>query len=108
MGLGERVRQAIERPVEESEKLLAELGEADAATRLPLLLSGWFRGLGAPIAKSVLLLSLSNGVVPARIAAFVLLRVAVGPVPSKTSARLMTIFTGRPVLRDSRAATGSR
>ena len=49
MGLRERVRQAIERPVEESEKLLAELGEADAATRLPLLLSGWFRGLAAAL-----------------------------------------------------------
>ena len=32
----------------------------------------------------------------------------VGPVPSKTSLRFMTIFTGRPHLRLSSAATGSR
>ena len=31
-----------------------------------------------------------------------------GPVPSKTSLRDMTIFTGRPVFFESSAATGSR
>ena len=31
-----------------------------------------------------------------------------GPLASRTSARLMAIFTGWPVLRESRAATGSR
>ena len=32
----------------------------------------------------------------------------VGPVPSKTSLRDITILTGRPVFFDSSAATGSR
>ena len=32
----------------------------------------------------------------------------VGPVPSNSSMRLMIILTGRPVSRDSTAATGSR
>ena len=32
----------------------------------------------------------------------------VGPVPSKTSLRFMTIFTGRPHFLDSTAATGSK
>ena len=31
----------------------------------------------------------------------------VGPVPSKTSFRDMTIFTGFPVFFDNKAATGS-
>ena len=33
---------------------------------------------------------------------------AVGPLASSTSARLMVTFTGCPVFRESRAATGSR
>ena len=33
---------------------------------------------------------------------------AVGPVPTSTSSRDMTILTGRPVFFESRAATGSR
>jgi hypothetical protein len=41
----ERVRQAIAGPVEESEKLLANLPDADAKTTLSILVSGWFRGL---------------------------------------------------------------
>jgi hypothetical protein len=41
----ERVRQAIAGPVEESEKLLADLPDADAKTTLSILVSGWFRGL---------------------------------------------------------------
>ena len=32
----------------------------------------------------------------------------VGPLPLNTSSRVMTNLTGCPVLRDSRAATGSR
>ena len=45
--------------------------------------SGWFRGLGAPVVKSELLLSVSAGGAPPRIAAVMLLSVAVGPAPSK-------------------------
>ena len=32
----------------------------------------------------------------------------VGPVPMNTSVRLIAILTGRPVLRDRMATTGSR
>jgi hypothetical protein len=32
----------------------------------------------------------------------------VGPVARKTSSRVITIFTGRPVRRESRIASGSR
>ena len=42
-----------------------------------------FRGVGAPIAKSVLLLSVSTQPAAARMAAVVLDRLPVGPAPSK-------------------------
>jgi hypothetical protein len=43
----ERVLRAIEAPVEEAAKLLAELTDADAHTRLTIALDGWGRGLAA-------------------------------------------------------------
>jgi hypothetical protein len=49
MGLRERVRQAIEGPVGESEKLLSELPNANAETKLSLLINAWGRGLSAAI-----------------------------------------------------------
>jgi hypothetical protein len=48
-GLRERIRQAIEAPVEEAEKLLTELKHADSETRLSILISGWSRGLAAAL-----------------------------------------------------------
>lgn len=47
MGLRERIRQAIQEPVNESEKLLDELQDADRETKLSILISGWGRGLAA-------------------------------------------------------------
>jgi hypothetical protein len=47
MGLRERIREAIEGPVRESERLLAELENANTETKLSILLSGWGRGLAA-------------------------------------------------------------
>jgi len=47
MGLRERIRQAIQEPVNESEKLLDELHNADGETKLSILISGWGRGLAA-------------------------------------------------------------
>ena len=38
----------------------------------------------------------------------VLIEPDVGPVARNTSSRFITIFTGRPVLRDSTTAMGSR
>ena len=43
----ERVQKAIEAPVEEAAKLLAEASEADAETRLAMRIDGWGRGLAA-------------------------------------------------------------
>lgn len=48
-GLRERIRHAIEAPVGEAEKLLNELKDADAETRLSILISGWSRGLAAAL-----------------------------------------------------------
>jgi hypothetical protein len=48
-GLRERVRRAIAGPVAESEKLLADLQDADAKTSLSILVSGWFRGVAAAL-----------------------------------------------------------
>jgi hypothetical protein len=48
-GLRERIRQAIEAPVGEAEKLLSELQDADAETRLSILISGWGRGLAGAL-----------------------------------------------------------
>jgi hypothetical protein len=42
-----RVRGAIADPVAEAEKLLAELDHAPIETTMPILLSGWGRGLAA-------------------------------------------------------------
>ncbi len=47
--LRERVRLAIEAPVEEAEKLLNELKDADSETRLSILISGWSRGLASAL-----------------------------------------------------------
>jgi hypothetical protein len=48
-GLRERIRLAIEAPVEEAEKLLNELKDADGETRLSILISGWSRGLASAL-----------------------------------------------------------
>src|SRR5438132_1376931 len=50
-GVRERVQRALAGPVAESEKLLADLGDADAETRLSILTSGWFRGLAAALGE---------------------------------------------------------
>jgi hypothetical protein len=47
VGQREHVRKAIEAPVSESEKLLAELTNATTETKLSILISGWGRGLAA-------------------------------------------------------------
>jgi hypothetical protein len=44
-----RIRQAIEAPVGEAEKLLNELKDADGETRLSILISGWGRGLAGAL-----------------------------------------------------------
>ena len=46
-GLRERIRRAIEAPVDESQKLLSELKDASPETQLSVLISGWARGLAA-------------------------------------------------------------
>jgi hypothetical protein len=43
------VHEAIERSVSESETLLAELDSKDVETRLPLLVTGWLRGIAAAL-----------------------------------------------------------
>ena len=43
----ERVQKAIEAPVEEASKLLAESSESDVETRLAMRIDGWGRGLAA-------------------------------------------------------------
>jgi hypothetical protein len=45
--LRERVHRAVAGPVTEAEKLLAELPDAPVETTLPILVSGWGRGLAA-------------------------------------------------------------
>ena len=47
MGQRERVREAIETPVSEANKLLEDLQNADSETRMSILISGWGRGLAA-------------------------------------------------------------
>ena len=47
MGLRERIRRAIQESVDEAEKLLDELRDADGETKLSILVSGWGRGLAA-------------------------------------------------------------
>ena len=47
--LRKRVRDAIEGPVSESEKLLNDLTTATADTRLAIQISGWGRGLAAAL-----------------------------------------------------------
>ena len=47
MGQRERVQHAIEAPVSEANKLLADLQNADSETRMSILISGWGRGLAA-------------------------------------------------------------
>lgn len=48
-GLRKRIHQAIEAPVAEAEKLLADLKDADSETRLTILISGWSRGLASAL-----------------------------------------------------------
>src|SRR5207247_9473705 len=47
MGQRKRVQRAIEAPVSEADKLLADLQNADSETRMSILISGWGRGLAA-------------------------------------------------------------
>lgn len=49
MGVRDRVVQALEDPVLQAEKLLAEAQHADGHTRLELLVNGWFRGIAAAL-----------------------------------------------------------
>ena len=48
-GLRKRIRQAIEAPVGEAERLLNQLKDADSETRLTILISGWSRGLASAL-----------------------------------------------------------
>jgi hypothetical protein len=48
-GLPARIRQAIEAPVGEAEKLLNDLQDADSETRLSILISGWGRALAGAL-----------------------------------------------------------
>lgn len=43
----ERVKQAVEAPVDEATKLLGESRDADVETRLAMRIDGWGRGLAA-------------------------------------------------------------
>jgi hypothetical protein len=54
MGERERIRKAIEGPVEYAEKLLAELQDADPDIRLAALINGWGRGLAAGLEELAL------------------------------------------------------
>jgi hypothetical protein len=47
--LRERVREALEGPVEQAEKLLSELSSANSETKLSILISGWGRALAAAL-----------------------------------------------------------
>jgi len=49
MGVRERVRDAIQAPVDTAERELRDLQEADAETRLTVLIDGWARGLAAAL-----------------------------------------------------------
>jgi hypothetical protein len=43
----ERIRQAIQAPVDRAEATLAEAPDADATSRLLIFLNGWFQGISA-------------------------------------------------------------
>jgi hypothetical protein len=47
--LRERIHKALEAHVDEAEKLLGELPDADSETKLSILISGWGRGLAAAL-----------------------------------------------------------
>jgi hypothetical protein len=47
--LRERIREALDGPVEEADKLLSELTTASSETKLSILISGWGRGLAAAL-----------------------------------------------------------
>ena len=49
MGVRERVRDAIQTPVDAAEEELRELQDADVETRLTVLIDGWARGLAAAL-----------------------------------------------------------
>jgi hypothetical protein len=49
MGVRERVQDAIQAPVEAAADELRELQDADAETRLTVLIDGWARGLAAAL-----------------------------------------------------------
>lgn len=48
-GLRERIHDALAEPVEDAEKLLSELTDADSETKLSILISGWGRGFAAAL-----------------------------------------------------------
>lgn len=49
MGVRERVQRAIESPVAEAERLLAEAPNAKRSERLTILMTGWFRGIAGAL-----------------------------------------------------------
>lgn len=49
MGVRERVQRAIESPVAEAERLLAEARNAKRSERLTILMTGWFRGIAGAL-----------------------------------------------------------
>jgi hypothetical protein len=49
VGVRERVQRAIESPVAEAEKLLAEAPHAKRTERLTILMTGWFRGIAGAL-----------------------------------------------------------
>jgi hypothetical protein len=53
----ERIREAIEGPVNEATKLLANSSSADLETRLTMLIDGWGRGLAAGLEELALSLT---------------------------------------------------
>lgn len=49
MGARERVRDAIQRSVDDAQRDLRELHDADSETRLTVVIDGWARGLAAAL-----------------------------------------------------------
>lgn len=49
VGVRERVQRAIESPVAEAERLLAETPHAEPHERLSILMTGWFRGIAGAL-----------------------------------------------------------
>jgi hypothetical protein len=47
VGVRDRVQRAIESPVAEADRLLAEAPHAEPHERLTILMTGWFRGIAA-------------------------------------------------------------